>query len=328
MKALADNLSTHFFGQFIFKWLVLRDLCLFETALCNKRYRVHILPYLNEFVDCKVFLGQIICFNSLNYTWLVRRNIYGDSVEQVLLNEKSTIEFAYFLRNHIDRNSFKSIKLNNYLAPNITKALNESFKISGLSEFHCTNFAGRIIFRTDFGAEQKQQTDTDINLQSLTTCPSLTNLNLSGSCIVQASEIWDCFPNLKTLNLSRCTFYGTDTTKSSDKLYLTKTIMYSERITDLNVSNLSCIDDMILFCIGENMRNLQSLDISYCRNISSYDQIVYVTTKCDLLALINVKGCRKHIQNILEQHKNFKAIPVVVICDDFIATDTSSCVIN
>ncbi|KAF5813460.1 putative leucine-rich repeat domain superfamily [Helianthus annuus] len=129
-------------------------------------------------------------------------------------------------------------------------------------------------------------------------CPNLCHLNLSHLC--RLTDLGLCYlaagcKSLKSLNVARTDF--------SDELIAAFLETSGKSLKELSLNHVSKVSFNTAFSLAKFSKDLVSLDVSWCRELTD-EAIGFITDNCSSLKLLKVFGCTQLTESFLLGHAN------------------------
>jgi hypothetical protein len=269
------------------KWLNMRDVCIFDTAICNKKNRLIYLNYLKS--NITIFDGIYLNSNLICSNWIIAREI---SVKKLKYN-------SYYTFNAIDINIMKNIiklspklqsyELNSYNYNNQFSLLNNDDYFSVISS-NCKQLRDLKFYRcgiTDKAIIKISENLLNLQYLNLAFCEYITDYSIV--------KIARNLTNLEHLDISGCV-------RITD-IGLIKISENLAKLTDLHLNGNSKITDDSVIKIAENLKSLQHLNLLNCYKITDVGIIKIINNLT--LKHLGVYNCDKVTEDcIIKLTKN------------------------
>lgn len=241
--------------------LSLKDICRFDTALCNKKKRLLFLDCIRS--ESCIWLGdKDRDFNSTMISWLNTRSIKIRRLKCTRISNTIAMKVG-----HIGSTlHWLSLKDRNMIDESLCKIIDGCPNLQSVELNECRNITDESIIRLI-------ETCPHLNSLDLTCCYKTTDLSV-------VSLAYRC-PDLYSLNLDRCN----NITDSS-------IIELADKCANLNTLNLSrlYVTDVSIIRIAEKCPHLHCLDVSNCFNITD-TSMIRLAAGCPHLERLNLSNC-------------------------------------
>jgi hypothetical protein len=316
-KNILTSLPLYVSRFFLNNWIEIKNICVLDSAFCNKQLRIYFLNILNGFVIGRDFDSENNTYQNLNYDtelymkWISKRNILVKNLYICKWNE-SIIHYFQTMENNKNLFlkslifDFKNLENFEIIDQNLFFALLNSKSLKNVTEFYLINDPVTIISELVLIAiannfNNLKVLDVSFSHRSLYTsifliaqyCNQLENINLMGNPDItdlSLIEIANSCKNLKIIKLDYC-YQLTDDG-------IIATAINCLKLEFISLYQNENVTDFSLFEISKNCSNLKVLILSECFQISDNGIIAIANNALNLKKLI-LNGCSKITKNSL-----------------------------